>query len=534
VTAPELEDAPPELTVLVQDLEAAAAEQAAAALPEQVEAWLQQRTEGWSPEQLRALRDELRGKLHARRLTTWQTDPARWAREVAGVHPWSVQRLILSTVNTSRRVAVPSCHGAGKTFTAAVLAAWWLSVWPPGTAFVVSTAPTFAQVRAVLWREINRLHKAADLPGHVNQTEWHLDGELVGFGRKPADTDEHAFQGIHAERVLVLIDEAGGVPEQLWTAAEAVAVGDDDRIVAFGNPDDPTAHFERICRPDSLWTVLPVSAFDTPNLTGEQVDGHAPPKGLVTRRWVEDAAANWGTDSPLYTSKVLGQFPAVDEFGTVRPGDVAACRLGLELPPARLQPVELGVDVGGGGDMTSIRARHGARAGRKWEGRTPDPEQVVDLVRRAVRETDGTVTAVKVDAGGIGWGMVTLLRNALRARGIRVVPVNFGARSAQPDVYKNVRAELWWGIGRELSQARGWDLSAVDDTTAAQLLAPRWHEDTAGRIVIEPKEDVIERTGRSPDDADALLLAFYRGTGGVATVTRPTRPIPTGATAAAR
>ena len=483
-------------------------------------------------EHLRKIKDK---RTAEDRYEVWQRDPLVWVQEVVHAHLWSKQREIFAAVGQHTRIAVPSCHGAGKTYLAAVLAAWWLSAHEPGTAFVVSTAPTFAQVRAVLWREVNRLHKKAGLPGHVNQTEWHLDGELVGFGRKPADTDEHAFQGIHADRVLVLIDEAGGIPEQLWTAAESVAVGDNDRIVAFGNPDDPTGHFERICRDDSLWTVLPISAFDTPNLTDEAMPGGVP-AGMVTRGWVERRRIEWGEDSPLWSSKVLGHFPAVDQFSVVRPGDLAAARLGLELAPHRLLPVELGIDVGGGGDDTAVRARHGARLGATWRDRTPEPEDVVKLVMRAVLETPG-LTALKVDVGGIGWGVMGLLRAALlvaRLPHVRIVAVNFGARAREPERYKNARAEMWWGVGRELLPAL--DLSTLDDRTAGELVAPRWSEDGTGRILIEPKEDVIARTGHSPDGADALLLAFYQPGPPVAasTAAPAAGPIPTGAATASR
>jgi hypothetical protein len=75
----------------------------------------------------------------------------------------------------------------------------------------------------------------------------------------------------------------------------------------------------------------------------------------------------------------------------------------------------------------------------------------------------------------------------------------------------NLRAELWWELGRGLSESQGWDLSAMDnaDTTVAQLLEPRWDVDPKGRIRVEPKDEIRKRLGRSPDNADALLLAFY-------------------------
>ena len=86
-----------------------------------------------------------------------------------------------------------------------------------------------------------------------------------------------------------------------------------------------------------------------------------------------------------------------------------------------------------------------------------------------------------------------------------------GGASSLPLVYGNLRAELWWVIGRESSQKGEWDLSGMAEAekTKTELLAPRWHQDAKGRIFIEPKADVIDRTGHSPDDADALLLSYY-------------------------
>jgi hypothetical protein len=137
---------------------------------------------------------------------------------------WSRQREIAQSVHDNRYTAVKSCHGTGKSFTAARICAWWLSTHAPGEAFVVTTAPTYKQVHAVLWREIGRAHRLADLPGRITlEDEWYIGQELVGFGRKPADYDPSAFQGIHARYVLVIVDEAGGVPANIFNAVDSLA-----------------------------------------------------------------------------------------------------------------------------------------------------------------------------------------------------------------------------------------------------------------------------------------------------------------------
>ena len=88
--------------------------------------------------------------------------------------------------------------------------------------------------------------------------------------------------------------------------------------------------------------------------------------------------------------------------------------------------------------------------------------------------------------------------------------VGFGDAATDPTRFVNKRAEVYWMIGRVGSQKREWDLSVMEaaETTVAQLLQPRYLEDVKGRVQIEPKDDIRERTGGSPDEAEALLLAY--------------------------
>jgi hypothetical protein len=119
------------------------------------------------------------------------------------------------------------------------------------TAFAATSAPTQPQVRGVLWREINDAHRKGNLIGRVNQTEWLVGNELIGFARKLADpaeggTDETspAFHGQHAPFMLVVLDEAGGIPGPLWAAAKSLITGPNNRILAMGIPEHPTSEFE--------------------------------------------------------------------------------------------------------------------------------------------------------------------------------------------------------------------------------------------------------------------------------------------------
>lgn len=451
---------------------------------------------------LEAIRAELarRDAAEAERRATFRyaDDPCGFVHNVLREFLWSRQRQIAEAVRDHRRVAVPSCHGAGKSFLASRVTAWWLGTNPPGDAFVVTSAPTFNQVRAILWREINRAHKRGGLPGHTNQTEWHIDGELVAFGRKPQDMDMTGFQGIHARRVLVILDEACGIPKTLWDAAETLVTNDESRLFAIGNPDDPSSEFARKCAPGSGFKVIPISAFDTPNLTGEAIPEGLRPL-LVGATWVEEMAANWGRESPLYTAKILGEFPdlsddtlipmswlkrAVNREGTV-PGD----------------PVALGCDIARyGTDETVIIERRGdvARLAQTHRGR--DLMETTGHIARLLRDTGASVA--NVDDAGLGGGVT----DRLKEQRLPVRPINVGAAAQEPDKYVNLRAEVFWNLRERFRE--GTISLPEDDTLLTQLGAIRYRIDSRGRVVIESKDEMKKRGLPSPDRADALALAF--------------------------
>ena len=365
----------------------------------------------------------------------------------------------------------------------------------------------------MLWREIGKAHRKGNLPGRVNQTEWYFGQEMVAFGRKPADYDESAFQGIHARYVLVILDEACGIPEQLFIAAGALTPNEDCRILAIGNPDDPTSYFAKVCQPGSGWNILQIAARDTPNFTDEAVPSDLRHL-LISQVYLDELAADVGVGSAIWQAKVEGEFPEDAEDSVVRASALAKCRLPeQEHTDEDLLPIQLGVDVGGSekGDHTVIRERKGKVAGKVWRFQSSDSNVVANRIRDAIVETGAS--QVKIDSIGIGWGVAGHL-NAMRESGehsATIVKVNVGSATSKPDRFPRLRDEIWWDVGRENCERGAWDLSAIDDRTAADLLGPKWAPDAAGRRQVEKKDKTRERLGRSPDEADALLLAFYGG-----------------------
>lgn len=461
----------------------------------------------------------------------YQKDPVGWIQTRLGEFLWSKQIEIANAIVNHRHVGVESCNGIGKSFIASRIMAWWGSCFPLEDSIVVSTATTFKQVKNILWREFRRAHKKSKLQGRTNLTEWKINGELVGFGLKPDDHDPAAFQGIHALRVLVVIDEGDGVPEDIFTAAESLITNEESRMFVIGNPDLVASPFERRCRPDSGWKVIRISWFDSPNATGEYVPERLS-KLLTSKIWQQERLKEFGgEDDPRYQSKVLGQRPRDVANGVVPMSGIREC---MELPDdsGPQHPVEVGFDVGAGGDEAVLRERRGVHVGRRAGYRTEDSDELVGHAVRFICLTGAT--AIKVDVIGVGWGIVGSLKAICRDAATRVeqidaddydgeVPeniddlrtlaackvygINVGEASREPHKFPKLRDELWW-MARELTESKAWNLKGLDDVTVFQLASPTWAPDAANRVHVEAKRDTKKRLKRSPDDADALILAY--------------------------
>jgi hypothetical protein len=428
---------------------------------------------------------------------------------------------------------VKACHGPGKSFIAGSIAGWWIGAHPIGEAFIVTMAPTGHQVKGILWREINRLHREAQLPGVVTQSSWKMpisgEWELVGIGRSPKDTDPTAIQGYHAKWMLVILDEACGIGPGLWSAAESLLSNEFCRFVAIGNPDDPASEFAKNCKPGAGSNVITISAFDTPNFTGEEIPEEL--KHVLTSKiWVAEREKKWGKTSPLYKSKVLGEFPEQSKDGLVSLADLSAAQhreLDYGLPN------ELGVDVARFGDnFTTGYQRRGPVYKRRFRYQGRDTMETVGYILQTLRAQRG-ITRVKIDDTGVGGGVTDRLMELKRSRdprdaqerlllnGVSVIGVNVGEapslreqkvdkekRYTETERFHDLRAQLNWGA-RQLfvDGAICFEDGGEEDEVFAQAGDMRYRLTSRGHIQIESKEDMVKRGGVSPDDWDALVLA---------------------------
>ena len=493
--------------------------------------------------ELRSIEEEVQRRRFAK-------DPEFWVRRRLGDKVWSKQAEVLQSVRDNRRTAVMSCHEIGKSYIASVVIGWWLDTNPVGEAFVVTSAPTAAQVKTILWREIGRVHARGGLRGRVNQTEWFMTAdagneEIVAFGRKPDEYDPTAFQGIHARRVLIVFDEACGIPLSLYEAGDSLIANDLSKALLIGNPDDPMSEFKKHCEPGSGYNVIQVGAFDSPNFTGEEMPQKVK-DNLIGKTYVEEKRRKWAPrwywvnrdgarvdveigkpvpeeavkvipppevdpqeTEPFWQSKILGLFPKIGEENGLIP--MAWIQAAQQRTLEAVGPSELGVDVGAGGDASTGYHRKGPVVRQAWQDHNPDTMHTTGIVVKHLGNPILGIEVVKVDLIGIGRGV----RDRLAELKKNVIGVDVGkapylklptSKTADEEGFVNLRAQLWWYV-RGLFETGKIDIDPDDEDLAAELMSIRYFRTSHGKIQIESKKDAQARGVPSPNRADALMLA---------------------------
>ncbi|MEP6756920.1 MAG: terminase family protein, partial [Chthonomonadales bacterium] len=352
----------------------------------------------------------------------FQKRPFLFARDMLGSTWWPAQTEIANALTTCRRVAVKSANGVGKTFLAADLTLWFLLSFPGS--IVLTTAPTSRQVRGLLWEEIGRRVRRAKvtLPGTLTLMRYEVEPGWFAMGLTADSPD--SFQGYHAQNLLIVFDEASGIEDEIWDAAEGIAVGVNNRILAIGNPLRASGRLYEIFRDTNSWKRFTISAMDHPNV----VQGREVIPGAVTRVTVDERVKEWCTEADAdvddpqkfewngkwylpnreFSSRILGQFPKSDEDALIPLPWIEAAQSRVLAPEG---PRVAAVDVARfGSDNTVIGVRQGMRLIHLESIHGDDVMEVAGKVVRMAFEFHPE--RISIDAIGVGSGVVDRLNES--------------------------------------------------------------------------------------------------------------------------
>lgn len=443
----------------------------------------------------------------AEKLLAWRRDPVRFVREVFKAEPdlWQIDALNEYGKPDRKRVALRACVGPGKSTSLAwegwrrLLCYGAKGSHPKGLAVAISAD----NLRDNLWAELAKWQGRSELLLHLfewtrtkiysksNPETWFLSARSFAKG---ADTESigRTLSGLHSEYPFYLIDESGDIPPTVARAAEqGLSECLDGLIVTAGNPTSNTGLlYDVTVRGAGNWVVI--------SITGDPKDPKRSPR--VNLQWATEQIEKYGRDDPWVKSQILGQFPEGNINSLLSAAEVeAAMTRHYGADEYSWSQKRLGVDVARfGSDRSVIFPRQGLVAFQPVVMRQQNTVAIAARVAQGIRKWGAEMVFVD-DTGHWGHGVID---NLLTAR-LPAIGIQFHGPPIDPR-YRNKRAEMWFEMAEWVK--RGGALPRIPEMIG-ELSEPTYSF-SQGRIILEDKDQIKKRLGKSPDLADGLALSF--------------------------
>lgn len=423
-------------------------------------------------------------------------DPVGFAVDVIDVHPTDQQAKFLTDLVKHHRVSVRSGHGIGKSGGVAMGILWYMSTrWQPK---VPCTAPTGHQLHDVLWAEVSKWKRQmnpafGEMFELTNDRLYHKvhPKEWFAVARTAKKESPDALQGFHADNLLFVIEEASGVPDEVFQPIEGALSGHGNMIIMVGNPTKTSGYFyDSHNRDREFWHTMRMSALDSP---------------LVDPAYCERMLKKYGEHSAIYRVRVLGEFPLA-EADQLIPIDLLEDAIWRDEVDST-GPVIWAVDPARFGDDETVLCKRHGNLILPLEGRYNfDTMQTVGFIVHSYEATPEAERpdVIFVDSIGIGAGVA----DRLRELGFNCVDINVSEAPSDKAQFANLRAEIYHKLRDWLDNRIG--RIPDDDDLLAQCTSIKYKFNSTGKIILEKKEDLRKRGLPSPDRADAVAMTFAR------------------------
>lgn len=430
-------------------------------------------------------------------LKKFRDEPVAFVKEILQVTPDEWQAEALNALANNSRVAIRSGHGVGKTALESWTVCWFLFTRP--FCKVPCTAPTQQQLYKILWSEISKWLKRSPLLTELfewKKTEVRFRGapeRWLAVARTAAKPENLA--GFHEEHLLFILDEASGIDDGIFEAVEGALTTSDAKLLICGNPTRNSGFFKRAFFEDrELYYTIKKSSADS---------------GRVSNEYCRRLIKQYGDDSDVVRVRVYGEFPKAEADGLIALELVEAA---MSREPVHLGELVIGVDVARfGNDETVIQPRIGNTALAFENYRKADTMTTVGrIVHKAtelMKKFSLNHARINVDDDGVGGGVTDRLREVLHEKNLSVEVVGcHNGGKARDSHYANWASESWFALRDRF--ASGEIILPRDDELTAQLTTRKYLLTSNDKLILEDKKTYKKRSGRSPDRADALVLAF--------------------------
>jgi phage terminase large subunit len=439
----------------------------------------------------------------AERIKLWRDNPVRFVVDelhVATLDPWQID--FLRAFPTRQRLGMKACKGPGKTAVLAWCAWNFLATRPHPK--IAATSITADNLNDNLWPEMAKWQTESEflkrtfewsktrITCRESPENWFMSARTWP---RSANKEQQAntLAGLHADYVMFILDEAGGIPDAVMSAAEGgLATGRESKILIAGNPTHLEGPLYRAATSEAhLWYMQ--------EITGDPDD----PKrsSRVSVQWAQEQIQKYGRDNPWVLVNVFGKFPPSSLNVLLGPDEVQRA-LGLHLPVDVYNWAQkrLGVDVARFGDDRSVIFPRQGKA--SFTPIVLRQQLTTDIAARvAAKKAEwGSEVEFVDDSGHWGHGVI----DNLRAARLKPIAVLFEDKNTVDPRYFNKRAEMWGQMAEWVKS--GGALPPMPELVR-ELTAPTYTFNQ-GKFMLEDKDQIKARIGQSPDLGDALALTF--------------------------
>jgi phage terminase large subunit len=436
-------------------------------------------------------------------LARWRDSPIAMVEELFGVVPDAWQRAVLADLPRHQRIALQGSKGVGKSCVLA-WTIWWVLLTRAHAKIAVVSISGDA-LADTLWVELATWHSQAKvLQAAFEMTKTRIQARSApdtwfASARtwpRTANAQEQAstLSGLHAERIMFILDEAGSMPPVILASAEAaLSACIEGKILLAGNPTDLDGALHQAAADDAKhWSVHRIS--------GDPDDPKRAPR--VSIAWARKQIELYGPNNPWVLVNVFGRFPPSSLNSLLGPDDIRNAMQRLPTPEEyERYEKRIGVDVATTGeDASVIFFRQGPLAHRPITMRNASGPQIAGQSGHIVKQWGGRVTVFVDASGGYGWSVV----EHCRAMGLSVAPVGFAERAQDSERYLNRRAEMAFRCASAIKRS----LRLPPNCPELLLFARIQQRFSGDRLALEDKDEIRKRLGQSPDHIDALMLTY--------------------------
>jgi len=463
-----------------------------------------------SPQLLRppsAIAAELKADL-GKKMLEYARHPPTFCMEILRAVPQEWQDEFMMAVAKARmglsnwpdgtcrmQFAARSGTGVGKTSGVSMLILWHTACFQDSK--IPVTAPTAPQIKAVMWPELRKW--VSNIPPELKEFfPFDVTGDQVkldenfAVARTAREEAPEAFQGFHAKNIMLVADEASGVPNGIYMAGQGVMSSKGAITILIGNPTRATGYFFDAFHSDAhLYWTRRIGCDQSP---------------MVTKKYIDDMRKKHGENSYEFQVRVMGNF-FLEDTSIIIPRPWIDEAVERDVTPDS-DYIVWGVDVSDGRDKSAIAKRKGnilLEKPKAWGGKEVMQSVGIVVDEYYASKRGEEPDEICVDAIGMGTAFCGRLAESLKGEPVKITKVNVALTGAKiGERFTSFRVQLW-------ARGRSWFESSLTripkgcDALAAQLSSVEWEvKDSNGKWAIIDKK----AGGGSPDEADAFLLTF--------------------------